>query len=118
MLLGYVSRCCSDSDDTSDEDYPVEQPASRRRSAAGGKERDREAWRREGEHARGESRGREREREKEGQQEVKIIVTADVGNEGGDEEEEDEEKGATGSQANPDQEVKLEIGRASCRERV
>ena len=36
-------------------------------------------------------------------------MTADVGNEGGDEDdEEDEQKGATGSRANPDQEVTLE----------
>ncbi|XP_029917576.1 FERM and PDZ domain-containing protein 1 isoform X2 [Myripristis murdjan] len=70
---GYVSRCCSDSDDTSDEDYPMDSQNSKRPDPAS---QDWEERRREEEEKRREEERRERE-EYEGKQEVKIIVTAE-----------------------------------------
>lgn len=108
MFLGYVSRCCSDSDDSSDEDYPMDSQNSKRPDPAS---QDWEERRREEEQKRREEERKERE-ENEEKQEVKIIVTAeDKENEGG-EEEEGGDRGATGSgqskASGSDQEVSLE----------
>uniref|UniRef100_UPI003AABF0E2 uncharacterized protein frmpd1b n=1 Tax=Centroberyx gerrardi TaxID=166262 RepID=UPI003AABF0E2 len=86
-LSSYVSRCCSDSDDSSDEDYPMDSHSGKRHDPAS---QDWEERRREeGEKRRAEER-KERE-ENEGKQEVKIIVTTE-----GKENEGGEEGGATG----------------------
>uniref|UniRef100_UPI0037E87E65 FERM and PDZ domain-containing protein 1 isoform X1 n=1 Tax=Semicossyphus pulcher TaxID=241346 RepID=UPI0037E87E65 len=82
---GYVSRCCSDSDDSTDEDDPMD---SQRPDPAS---QDWEERRREEEEKRREEERKEREEHK-GKQEVKIIVTTE-----GKEYEGEEEGGATGS---------------------
>ncbi|XP_039975013.1 FERM and PDZ domain-containing protein 1 [Xiphias gladius] len=85
---GYVSRCCSDSDDSTDEDDPMDSQNYKRPDPAS---QDWEERRREEEEKRREEERKEREEQK-GKQEVKIIVTT----EGKDNEGEDE-GGATGS---------------------
>ncbi|XP_060904228.1 FERM and PDZ domain-containing protein 1 isoform X1 [Labrus mixtus] len=84
-LSSYVSRCCSDSDDSTDEDDPMD---SQRPDPAS---QDWEGRRREEEEKRRDEERREREEHK-GKQEVKIIVTTE-----GKEYEGEEEGGATGS---------------------
>uniref|UniRef100_A0A674N0D1 FERM and PDZ domain containing 1b n=2 Tax=Takifugu rubripes TaxID=31033 RepID=A0A674N0D1_TAKRU len=85
---GYVSRCCSDSDDSSDEDDPMD---SQNYKCIDSASQDWEERRRqEGEKRREEER-KERE-EHQGKQEVKIIVTTE-----GVDNEVEEEGGATGS---------------------
>ncbi|XP_041694325.2 FERM and PDZ domain-containing protein 1 isoform X2 [Coregonus clupeaformis] len=75
---GYVSRCCSDSDDSSDEDYPAEPPPTHTRKRHTPASKDREGWRREKEEQRGAEGKKERaEKEDEDKQEVKIIVTSE-----------------------------------------
>ncbi|KAM3867365.1 uncharacterized protein frmpd1b [Diretmus argenteus] len=88
-LSSYVSRCCSDSDDSSDEDYPMDSQNSKRPDPAS---QDWEERRREEEGKRREEERKERE-ENEGKQEVKIVVTA-IGNKN---ESGEEDVGATGS---------------------
>ncbi|KAM8733069.1 uncharacterized protein frmpd1b isoform 2-T2 [Acanthopagrus schlegelii] len=85
---GYVSRCCSDSDDSTDEDDPMDSQNYKRPDPAS---QDWEERRREEEEKRREEERKERE-EHEGKQEVKIIVTTE-----GKENEGEEEGGATGS---------------------
>ncbi|XP_064875721.1 FERM and PDZ domain-containing protein 1-like isoform X2 [Oncorhynchus nerka] len=71
---GYVSRCCSDSDDSSDEDYPAEPPPTHTRKRPAPASKDREGWRREEEEQRGVEGKKERaEKEYEEKQEVMII---------------------------------------------
>ncbi|KAK5864831.1 hypothetical protein PBY51_016042 [Eleginops maclovinus] len=85
---GYVSRCCSDSDDSTDEDDPMDSQNYKRPDPAS---QDWEERRREEEEKRREEERKEREEHK-GKQEVKIIVTTEsMENEG------EEEEGATGS---------------------
>lgn len=87
-ILGYVSRCCSDSDDSSDEDDPMD---SQNYKCVDPASQDWEERRRqEGEKRREEDR-KERE-EYKGKQEVKIIVTTE-----GVDDELEEEGGASGS---------------------
>lgn len=88
VLLGYVSRCCSDSDDSTDEDDPMDSQNYKRPDPAS---QDWEERRREEEEKRREEERKEREEHK-GKQEVKIIVTTE-----GKENEGEEEGGATGS---------------------
>nr|XP_043896846.1 FERM and PDZ domain-containing protein 1 isoform X1 [Solea senegalensis]XP_043896847.1 FERM and PDZ domain-containing protein 1 isoform X1 [Solea senegalensis] len=83
-LSSYVSRCCSDSEDSTDEDDPMD---SQRPDPAS---QDWEERRREEEEKRREEERKERE-EHQGRQEVKIIVTTE-----GKENEDEEEAGATG----------------------
>ncbi|XP_040904671.1 FERM and PDZ domain-containing protein 1 isoform X2 [Toxotes jaculatrix] len=85
---GYVSRCCSDSDDSTDEDDPMDSQNYKRPDPAS---QDWEERRREEEGKRREEERKEREEHK-GKQEVKIIVTTE-----GKENEGEEEGGATGS---------------------
>ncbi|XP_047441733.1 FERM and PDZ domain-containing protein 1 isoform X2 [Mugil cephalus] len=85
---GYVSRCCSDSDDSTDEDDPMDSQNYRRLDPAS---QDWEERRKEEEEKRREEERKERE-EYKGKQEVKIIVTTE-----GKENESEEEGGATGS---------------------
>ncbi|KAL0974094.1 hypothetical protein UPYG_G00215310 [Umbra pygmaea] len=77
-LTSYVSRCCSDSDDSSDENYPTEPPPThtRKRHAPAGK--DREGWGRDEEEQR-EVEGKKGRAEKmdEEKKEVQIIVTSE-----------------------------------------
>ncbi|XP_035525180.1 FERM and PDZ domain-containing protein 1 isoform X1 [Morone saxatilis] len=87
-LSSYVSRCCSDSDDSTDEDDPMDSQNYKRPDPAS---QDWEERRREEEEKRREEERREREEHK-GKQEVKIIVTTE-----GKENEGEEEGGATGS---------------------
>ncbi|KAM9356990.1 uncharacterized protein frmpd1b [Symphorus nematophorus] len=87
-LSSYVSRCCSDSDDSTDEDDPMDSQNYKRPDPAS---QDWEGRRREEEEKRREEERREREEHK-GKQEVKIIVTTE-----GKENEGEEEGGATGS---------------------
>ncbi|XP_051810832.1 FERM and PDZ domain-containing protein 1 isoform X2 [Acanthochromis polyacanthus] len=84
---GYVSRCCSDSDDSTDEDDPMDSQNYKRPDPAS---QDWEERRREEEEKRREEERKEREEHK-GKQEVKIIVTTE-----GKENESEEEGGATG----------------------
>ncbi|XP_029021628.1 FERM and PDZ domain-containing protein 1 isoform X2 [Betta splendens] len=84
---GYVSRCCSDSDDSTDEDDPMDSQNYKRPDPAS---QDWEERRREEEEKRREEERKEREEHK-GKQEVKIIVTSEG------KENEGEEEGATGS---------------------
>ncbi|XP_056150495.1 FERM and PDZ domain-containing protein 1 [Lampris incognitus] len=80
-LSSYVSRCCSDSDDSSDEDYPMDAQNSQFPDSAS---QDWEERRREEEGKRREEERLERE-ESKGKQEVKIIVTTEGRvNEGGE----------------------------------
>ncbi|XP_034545091.1 FERM and PDZ domain-containing protein 1 [Notolabrus celidotus] len=85
---GYVSRCCSDSDDSTDEDDPMDSQNYKRPDPAS---QDWEERRREEEEKRREEERKEREDHK-GKQEVKIIVTTE-----GKEYEGEEEGGATGN---------------------
>ncbi|XP_026213859.1 FERM and PDZ domain-containing protein 1 isoform X2 [Anabas testudineus] len=85
---GYVSRCCSDSDDSTDEDDPMDSQNYKRPDPAS---QDWEERRREEEEKRREEERKEREEHK-GKQEVKIIVTSE-----GKESEGEEKEGATGS---------------------
>ncbi|XP_041653953.1 FERM and PDZ domain-containing protein 1 [Cheilinus undulatus] len=85
---GYVSRCCSDSDDSTDEDDPMDSQNYKRPDPAS---QDWEERRREEEEKRREEERQEREEHK-GKQEVKIIVTTEGKEYGGE-----EEGGATGS---------------------
>ncbi|KAM9849498.1 uncharacterized protein frmpd1b [Aulostomus maculatus] len=87
-LSSYVSRCCSDSDDSTDEDDPMDSQNYKRPDPAS---QDWEERRREEEEKRREEERQEREEHK-GKQEVKIIVTTE-----GKECEGEEEGGATGS---------------------
>ncbi|XP_018554964.1 FERM and PDZ domain-containing protein 1 isoform X1 [Lates calcarifer] len=87
-LSSYVSRCCSDSDDSTDEDDPMDSQNYKRPDPAS---QDWEERRREEEEKRREEERKEREEHK-GKQEVKIIVTTE-----GKENEGEEEGGATGS---------------------
>ncbi|XP_037636425.1 FERM and PDZ domain-containing protein 1 isoform X1 [Sebastes umbrosus] len=87
-LSSYVSRCCSDSDDSTDEDDPMDSQNYKRPDPAS---QDWEERRREEEEKRREEERKEREDHK-GKQEVKIIVTIE-----GTENEGEEEGGATGS---------------------
>lgn len=73
VSLGYVSRCCSDSDDSTDEDDPMDSQNYKRPDPAS---QDWEERRRGEEEKRKEEERREREEHK-GKQEVKIIVTAE-----------------------------------------
>ncbi|KAG7230287.1 hypothetical protein INR49_024391 [Caranx melampygus] len=84
---GYVSRCCSDSDDSTDEDDPMDSQNYKRPDPAS---QDWEERRREEEEKRREEERKERE-EYKGKQEVKIIVTTE-----GKDDEGEEEGGATG----------------------
>ncbi|XP_028272535.1 uncharacterized protein frmpd1b isoform X2 [Parambassis ranga] len=84
---GYVSRCCSDSDDSTDEDDPMDSQINKHPDPAS---QDWEERRREEEEKRREEERKEREEHK-GKQEVKIIVTTE-----GRENESEEEVGATG----------------------
>lgn len=69
-----MSRCCSDSDDSSDEDYPTEPPPTHTRKRPAPASKDREGWRREEEEQRGAEGKKERaEKEYEEKQEVTII---------------------------------------------
>lgn len=101
MLLGYVSRCCSDSDDSTDEDDPMDSQNYKQPDPAS---QDWEERRREEEEKRKEEERREREEHKY-KQEVKIIVTKEGM-------EAEEEGGATGSSlrkfSNMDEEMNLE----------
>ncbi|XP_037833259.1 FERM and PDZ domain-containing protein 1 isoform X2 [Kryptolebias marmoratus] len=85
---GYVSRCCSDSEDSTDEDDPMDSQNYKGPDPAS---QDWEERRREEEVKRKEEERKERE-EYKGKQEVKIIVTTDS-----KENESEEEGGATGS---------------------
>lgn len=85
---GYVSRCCSDSEDSTDEDDPMDSQSYKGPDPAS---QDWEERRREEEVKRKEEERKERE-EYKGKQEVKIIVTTE-----GKENESEEEGGATGS---------------------
>ncbi|XP_069577439.1 FERM and PDZ domain-containing protein 1 isoform X1 [Brachyistius frenatus] len=87
-LSSYVSRCCSDSDDSTDEDDPMDSQNYKRQDPAS---QDWEERRREEEEKRREEEEKEREEHK-GKQEVKIIVTTES-----KENESEEEGGATGS---------------------
>ncbi|XP_059201511.1 FERM and PDZ domain-containing protein 1 [Centropristis striata] len=87
-LSSYVSRCCSDSDDSTDEDDPMDSQSCKRPDPAS---QDWEERRRAEEEKRREEERKEREEHK-GKQEVKIIVTTE-----GTENEGEEEGGATGS---------------------
>lgn len=104
VLLGYVSRCCSDSDDSTDEDDPMDSQNYRCPDPAS---QDWEERRREEHQKRREEERKEREEHK-GKQEVKIIVTKE-----GEEYEGEEDRGATGSGlrkfCNMDEEMNLEI---------
>ncbi|KAJ0002469.1 hypothetical protein NQD34_007618 [Periophthalmus magnuspinnatus] len=82
-LTSYVSRCCSDSDESSDDDDPMD---SNRHDPAS---QDWEERRREAEEQRREEDRQERE-EHQGKQEVKIIVTTET-------KENEGEEGASGS---------------------
>uniref|UniRef100_A0A1A7Z6L3 FERM and PDZ domain containing 1 n=1 Tax=Iconisemion striatum TaxID=60296 RepID=A0A1A7Z6L3_9TELE len=84
---GYVSRCCSDSEESTDEDDPMDSQHYKSPDPAS---QDWEERRREEEEKRKEEERRERE-EYKGKQEVKIIVTTDG------KENKSEEEGATGS---------------------
>nr|XP_015800448.2 FERM and PDZ domain-containing protein 1 isoform X1 [Nothobranchius furzeri]XP_015800466.2 FERM and PDZ domain-containing protein 1 isoform X1 [Nothobranchius furzeri]XP_054595002.1 FERM and PDZ domain-containing protein 1 isoform X1 [Nothobranchius furzeri] len=86
-LSSYVSRCCSDSEESTDEDDPMDSQHFKSPDPAS---QDWEERRREEEEKRKEEERRERE-EYKGKQEVKIIVTTDG------KENESEEEGATGS---------------------
>ncbi|KAJ3588157.1 hypothetical protein NHX12_011751, partial [Muraenolepis orangiensis] len=89
---GYVSRCCSDSDDSSDEDYPMEGQSSKQPDPAS---QDWEERRRAEEQKSREEEKKERE-VNEGKQEVRIIVMSEGQEEG------DQEEGATGkAKVNP-----------------
>nr|XP_046261422.1 FERM and PDZ domain-containing protein 1 isoform X2 [Scatophagus argus] len=85
---GYVSRCCSDSDDSTDEDDPMDSQNYKRPDPAS---QDWEERRREEEEKRREEERKEREEHKS-KQEVKIIVTTE-----GKENEGEVEGGATAS---------------------
>ncbi|XP_028315244.1 uncharacterized protein frmpd1b isoform X2 [Gouania willdenowi] len=85
---GYVSRCCSDSDDSTDDDDPMDSQSYKCPDPAS---QDWEGKRREEEVKRKEEERRERE-EYKGKQEVKIIVTAD-----GVKSDSEAEAGASGS---------------------
>ncbi|XP_076021128.1 uncharacterized protein frmpd1b [Genypterus blacodes] len=85
-LSSYVSRCCSDSDDSTDEDDPMDSQNYKRPDPAS---QDWEERRREEEGKRREEERKEREGNK-GKQEVRIIVTTESNVEG-------DEEGATGS---------------------
>ncbi|XP_061690948.1 FERM and PDZ domain-containing protein 1 isoform X2 [Syngnathoides biaculeatus] len=85
---GYVSRCCSDSEESTDEDDPMDSQNYKHHDPAS---QDWEERRREEEEKRKEEERREREEHK-CKQEVKIIVTTE-GQEYGDE----EDQGASGS---------------------
>ncbi|XP_062281870.1 FERM and PDZ domain-containing protein 1 [Scomber scombrus] len=87
-LSSYVSRCCSDSDDSTDEDDPMDSQNYKRPDPAS---QDWEERRREEEEKRREEERKEREEHK-GKQEVKIIVTTE-----GKENEGEEAGGATGT---------------------
>ncbi|XP_015235748.1 PREDICTED: FERM and PDZ domain-containing protein 1 isoform X1 [Cyprinodon variegatus] len=87
-LSSYVSRCCSDSDDSTDDDDPMD---SQSYKGSDHTSTDWEERRREEEEKRKDEERKERE-EHEGKQEVKIIVTTE-----GKENESEEEEGATGS---------------------
>lgn len=87
VFAGYVSRCCSDTDDSTDEDDPMDSHNYKRPDPAS---QDWEERRREEEEKRREEERKEREEHK-GKQEVKIIVTTEG------KENEGEEEGATGS---------------------
>nr|XP_019940925.1 PREDICTED: FERM and PDZ domain-containing protein 1-like isoform X1 [Paralichthys olivaceus] len=86
-LSSYVSRCCSDSDDSTDDDDPMDSQNYKRPDPAS---QDWEERRREEEEKRREEERKERE-EYKGKQEVKIIVTTEG------KENEGEEEGATGN---------------------
>lgn len=86
--LGYVSRCCSESDDSTDDDDPMDSQSYKDSDPAS---TDWEERRRGEEKKRKEEERKEREEHK-GKQEVKIIVTTE-----GKENESEEEVGATGS---------------------
>ncbi|CAL8264005.1 unnamed protein product [Lota lota] len=100
---GYVSRCCSDSDDSSDEDYPMEGQCSKQRDPAS---QDWEERRRAEEQKRREEERKEREAN-DGKQEVRIIVTSEGREEG------DREEGATGSGAGNPGDSDQEMGQES-----
>ncbi|XP_077434316.1 uncharacterized protein frmpd1b isoform X1 [Vanacampus margaritifer] len=87
-LSSYVSRCCSDSDQSTDEDDPMDSQNYKHHDPAS---QDWEERRREEEEKRKEEERQEREEQK-GKQEVKIIVTTE-----GTEYEGEEERGASGS---------------------
>ncbi|KAM6951921.1 uncharacterized protein frmpd1b [Lycodopsis pacificus] len=87
-LSSYVSRCCSDSDDSTDEDDPMDSQNYKHPDPAS---QDWEERRRAEEEKRREEERKEKE-EHNGKQEVKIIVTIE-----GTENEGEEEGGATGS---------------------
>ncbi|XP_026186851.1 FERM and PDZ domain-containing protein 1 isoform X2 [Mastacembelus armatus] len=97
---GYVSRCCSDSDDSTDEDDPMDSQNYKRPDPAS---QDWEERRREEEEKRREEERKEREEHK-CKQEVRIIVTTE-----GKENEGEEEEGAAGSKFSVlDEEMNLE----------
>ncbi|XP_072251893.1 uncharacterized protein frmpd1b isoform X1 [Leuresthes tenuis] len=104
-LSSYVSRCCSDSDVSTDEDDPMD---SQNYKCPDPASQDWEERRREEEVKRREEERMEREEHK-GKQEVKIIVTTE-----GKENESEVEEGATGSGLRKlgvmDQEMNLETG--------
>ncbi|XP_030224582.1 FERM and PDZ domain-containing protein 1 isoform X2 [Gadus morhua] len=100
---GYVSRCCSDSDDSSDEDYPMEGQGGQPRDPAS---QDWEERRRAEEQKRREEERKEREAN-DGKQEVRIIVTSESRQEG------EQEEGATGSGAGLPGDPDEETGRES-----
>ncbi|XP_061755892.1 FERM and PDZ domain-containing protein 1 isoform X1 [Nerophis ophidion] len=87
-LSRYVSRCCSDLDDSTDEDDPMDSQNYKHPDPAS---QDWEERRREEQEKRREEDRKEREEHK-GKQEVKIIVTTD-----GKDYEGEEDGGATGS---------------------
>ncbi|XP_011478516.1 FERM and PDZ domain-containing protein 1 isoform X1 [Oryzias latipes] len=102
-LSSYVSRLCSDSDDSTDEDDPMDSQNYKSPDPAS---QDWEERRREEEEKRREEDRKERE-EYKGNPEVKIMVTAE-----GKGNESEEEGGATGSALckvnNTDEEMSLE----------
>ncbi|XP_068596157.1 FERM and PDZ domain-containing protein 1-like [Brachionichthys hirsutus] len=104
-LSSYVSRCCSDSDDSTDEDDPMDAQGYKCPDPAS---QDWEERRRGEEEKRREEERRERE-EYRGKQEVKIIVTTED-----NENEREGDRGATGSGPRKcsvnDEEMKLETG--------
>ncbi|XP_061581199.1 FERM and PDZ domain-containing protein 1 isoform X1 [Cololabis saira] len=104
-LSSYVSRCCSDSDDSTDEDDPMDSQNYKRPDPAS---QDWEERRKEEEEKRRAEERKEREEHK-GNQEVKIIVTTE-----GKEDENPEDGEATGSGLQKlramDEEINLQTG--------
>ncbi|XP_010895746.2 FERM and PDZ domain-containing protein 1 isoform X2 [Esox lucius] len=74
---GYVSRCCSDSDDSSEEDYPAERPLVHTRKRHAPASKDRQGWGEEEEQRGAEGKKGRAEKEDQEKKEVQIIVTSE-----------------------------------------